>query len=308
MKKPVLLFGLVLAAGLGVFVSCKDDKTTTDNKPAETMLAGTLTIQADNTVQPIVEDVLAVFQSVYANAKITQVNRNEGDIVKALLNDSASVAILTRTLTEGEEAHFAKVGIKPRTTLFATDAIAFVASRAAKDTVLSIDDVYRIMKGEEPSMAKQLVFDSANSSTVSYLMAKTGVDKIPLKNVYSLKNTTEVLTFVDKNPNAIGVIGVNWLVQPPVELEQSIKNVRVLAVNNVKKGAAGKEYYKPSQSNIAAGLYPFTRNVYLLNYQGKQGLGMGFANYVTAPDGQRIILKSGLVPVNIPPREIEIVK
>ena len=305
MKKiiPILLF--VSFLGFGIFISC-NDKATSDNQPAQTMLAGTLTIQADNTVQPIVEDVLAVFQSVYAGAKITQVNRNEGDIVKALLNDSASVAVLTRTLTEGEEAHFAKVGIKPRTTLFATDGLAFVASRTAKDTVLSIDDIYRIMKGEEPSSPKQLVFDSANSSTVSYLMAKTGVDKIPLKNVYALKNTEEVLTFVSKNPNSIGFIGVNWLVQTPENMRQLVENIRVLGVNNVKGKAGATQYYKPSQSNIAAGLYPFSRTVYVLNYQGKRALGTGFANYISAPEGQRIILKSGLVPVTMPSREIEV--
>jgi phosphate transport system substrate-binding protein len=33
---------------------------------------------------------------------------------------------------------------------------------------------------------------------------------------------------------------------------------------------------------------------------------MGFANYISAPDGQRIVLKSGLLPETIPTREIEV--
>lgn len=306
MKKFITLSILLSITGVAVFVSCSDKTANTENAD-ETMTSGSLSLQVDNTAQPIVEDVLAVFQSVYINAKITQVNRNEADIINALLNGGTDVAVLSRTLTEGEEAHFAKAGIKPRVTAFAKDALALVASKSAADTIVNIEDIYKIMKGEEPSVPKQLVFDSATSSTVSFLMKKAGVDKIPLKNVYSLKNTTEVLTFVDKNPNAIGVIGVNWLVQPPQDLLQAIKNVRVLGVNNVKNGVAGKDYYKPSQSNIAAGSYPFSRTLYLLNYQGRNALGMGFANYLSAPDGQRIVLKSGLVPVTIPPREIEII-
>jgi phosphate transport system substrate-binding protein len=82
----------------------------------------------------------------------------------------------------------------------------------------------------------------------------------------------------------------------------------VLGVNNAKVDKGAKKYYKPSQSDIATGLYPLTRTLYVLNYEGRDGLGTGFANYVSAPDGQRIILKSGLLPVTIPPREIEIVK
>jgi phosphate transport system substrate-binding protein len=46
----------------------------------------------------------------------------------------------------------------------------------------------------------------------------------------------------------------------------------------------------------------------LLNYQGYQGLGMGFASFIGGEIGQRIILKSGLVPVRIPGRNIKIRK
>ena len=50
------------------------------------------------------------------------------------------------------------------------------------------------------------------------------------------------------------------------------------------------------------------KKIYLLNYQGRTGLGMGFASFVKSEVGQRIILKSGLAPVKIPTREIRIVK
>jgi phosphate transport system substrate-binding protein len=46
----------------------------------------------------------------------------------------------------------------------------------------------------------------------------------------------------------------------------------------------------------------------MLNYQGKEGLGMGFASYIAGEIGQRIILKSGLLPVRIPSRIIQLRK
>jgi len=294
---------LLFTAAAGVFVSCKDK----DGAPEETMTAGTISIQVDYSVQPIVEDALAVFQSIYPKAHITQVNRNEADIVQALLNDSARVAVITRELTAAEESHFKKSGIKARTVPFAKDGLALIASPAVTDTLINLEDVYKVMRGEESTAIKQLVFDSNRAGIAQYLIAKAGNANKTLKNVYSLKNTAEVFTFVKNNPGAIGVVGVNWLLQPPVELEKAVSEVKVLAVSKQAKGATAKDYFKPSQTSIADGNYPLTRTLYILNYQGKKGLGTGFATYLSAPEGQRLILKSGLLPVTLPFREIEIV-
>ena len=302
--KLVRIFIVVAVVSILTVIACKQATGPKDVQETET--SGTTTIQVDNTVQPIVEDVTAVFQSIYTNAQVTQINRSETDIVNALIHDSANVAVLTRELTKGEEAHFAKKGIQTRVTPFASDAIALVSSKNVTDTIINIDDIYRIMRGEATTSDRQLVFDSPGSSILRYIQQKAAVDKIPLKNVYSLKNTAEVLTFVSKNPNSIGFIGVNWLVQTPDDMRKLVENVQVVSVNNVKGKAGADKYYKPSQSNIAAGLYPFTRSLYVLNYQGKRALGTGFANYISAPEGQRIILKSGLVPVTMPSREIEV--
>jgi phosphate transport system substrate-binding protein len=101
-------------------------------------------------------------------------------------------------------------------------------------------------------------------------------------------------------------VGVNWLLQPTPQLQKVVENLTVLGVDNVKITAGAGTFYKPSQSNIAQGFYPFTRKLYVLNYQGKKDLGIGFANYIRATQGQRIVLKSGLLPQEIPTRELEI--
>jgi phosphate transport system substrate-binding protein len=48
------------------------------------------------------------------------------------------------------------------------------------------------------------------------------------------------------------------------------------------------------------------RHLYIVNCQGYSGLGMGFGSFLTGERGQRIILKSGLVPEQIPTRKIKI--
>lgn len=304
-KRTVLLCIFVM----GMFFSCKGDKTTSDGKAVnETLIAGKTKVLVDNTVQPIVEDVLAVFHSVYSRSHVTQVNMTENEIVNVLLQDSASVVVLPRLLTAQEESHFEKLGIKPEVTPFATDAIAFITNKTAKDTVVNLEDVLKVLKGNTSDKVQKLVFDNGNSSTVQYLLKLAGVKQVPSQNVYSLKTNEEVIKYVHDTPGAMGIVGVNWLVQPPVSLMKYVDNITVLAVDNVKIDKGQKKYYKPTQSNIATGLYPLTRKLYVLNYRGGDGLGTGFAIYISSPEGQRIILKSGLLPVTIPSREIEVRK
>lgn len=302
-KKIALLSSVILLTAIAFF-SCKK---TSDGTGEETMTSGNSTIQVDYSIQPVVEDALAVFQGLYPKAHITQVNRNEADIVQALLNDSARIAILTRELTNDEAAHFKKVGIEAHTVAFAKDGLALIASKTSNDTLINQEDIYKVLRGEDAATLKQLVFDSSRSGIAQLLMKRAkSANKTP-KNVYSVKNTAEVFNFVKANPGAVGVVGVNWLLQPPVELEAAVKEVKVLSVSKAQKGTQPKDYFKPSQSALAEGNYPLIRTLYVLNYEGKNGLGTGFANYLTSEAGQRLILKSGLLPEQRPPREIEIV-
>lgn len=291
----------------GAVISCKKDGISVKKKVvSETLTSGEIRILSDNTVQPIIEDVLAVFHNAYEEASIKQVNMTEHEIVKALLTDSASVAVLPRKLTKEEETHFTDKKITPEVTEFAVDAIALITNEKATDTVINLEEVIKVLQGKPSDKVKRLVFDNPASSTVQQLLKVAGVTSVPSTGVYALKSNEEVIKYVHDNNGAIGIVGVNWLVQPPPALVQYVEEITVLGVDNVKKDKAEKKYYKPTQNNIATGEYPLTRKLYVLNYSGKQGLGMGFATYISAREGQRIILKSGLLPVTIPSREIEV--
>lgn len=300
-------YKILIALGIAGFLtfSCKKDKAA-DEHIEETFTAGRTTIMVDNTIQPVVEDVLAVFHSVYDRAHITQVNATEAEVVNALLKDSVSVVVLPRLLTEGESVHFKQKNITPHITAFASDAIAFITNNKAKDTIINLEEILKVIKGESSDKVQKLIFDNPNSSTIQSLLKIAGVKQVPSKNVYSLKTNDEVIRYVHDNPGSIGVVGVNWLSQPTPNMAKYVSDVTVLAVDNVKIDKGEKKYYRPTQSNIAKGFYPLTRKLYVLNYSNCDGLGMGFATYIGAFEGQRIILKSGLLPVELPSREVNV--
>ena len=298
--KRCIVFSIV---ALLMSYSCKkDDK---QKSAEESILGGTTTILVDETIQSIVEDEIEVFESQYP-AKITQINKSESEVVNTLLSDSISrIAILTRKLTAQEEKRFQSKNLYPKVTEFGYDAITFISNNNSKDTLVDLQEVINLMQGK-PSKIKGLVFENPNSSTVRYMneLAATKIDN--KKGIYSLNSHEEVLKFVTENNGLIGVIGLNFIVQPTPKMGQFRDKYTVLAVRDVKSKAIDNKHYTPTQSNIGGGLYPLTRKLYMLNYQGKSGLGMGFASFIAGDIGQRIVLKSGLLPIRLPGRIIQI--
>lgn len=67
-------------------------------------------------------------------------------------------------------------------------------------------------------------------------------------------------------------------------------------------------YYRPKQGSIYDKSYPFVREIYFISRETFKGLGSGFIQWATAEQGQRIVLKSGLVPATMPIRLVQISK
>lgn len=295
-KLTKTIIGFALLALLFVF-SCQKN----NNAKSDTILEGKASIYVDESIFPIVEDEAAVFEAEY-KAKLNLVPQSENEIVNSLTNDTAKIFILTRTLLNKEMKVFAAKKITPKVTPFAKDGIAFIRNKASNDSLIALQDVISFMKGKQVPGIKGVVFDNANSGTVRYFSQLSGVSVANQKNVFSQKTNQDVIKYVAENDGMIGIIGMNWIFQPPLDLEDTVAKVNVLAV----KGINQSEYFFPTQDNLASGKYPLARSLYIINCQGYNGLGMGFASFVGGERGQRIILKSGLVPERLPSRNIRI--
>ena len=179
--------------------------------------------------------------------------------------------------------------------------MALIRSKTSNDSLVALQDVIDFINGKTISSIKGLVFDNANSSTVRYMSDLVGVPVVNQKNVFSLKTNQEVIKYVAEHDGMIGVVGINWIFQPPLDLQESVDKVNVLGVKDTNAAT----FAFPTQDNLAQGKYPLARDLYIVNGQGYSGLGMGFASFVAGDIGQRIILKSGLLPANAPIRIIQ---
>ena len=209
-----------------------------NNKAEDTILKGKATVYVDETILPIVEDEAAVFETEY-DAKLKLVSKSENEIINDLFNDTARIVVLTRTLSAKELKAFKSKKITPRITPFATDAVAFIRNKTTNDTLIALQDIIDFVHGKAVPNIKALVFDNANSSTARYISEISGLSVNNQKNIFSFKTNEEVLKYVAKNNGMVGVIGMNWIFQPPLDLQETVDNVNVLGV----KGINEKNYF-----------------------------------------------------------------
>ena len=299
MKKFTLIPYVFFLSFIVVFFAC--NQTNNQKSNDETILKGSTSILVDETLLPIIGDQVEVFESLYAGSKIKIIAKSEAESVLALAKDTSKIAILSRKLNPEEEKVFESKKITPRTTVFAIDAIAFISNKRNKDTLVALQDVVDFMKGKSNATIKGLVFDNPNSSTVRYMNELSGLKEMPSKGIFSFKTNEEVIQFVSENDGMIGIVGVNWLMQPSLKMQPIVDKINLISV----KGIGKTTYYAPTQNNLAEGKYPLARDLYIINCQGYSGLGMGFASFIAGDIGQRIILKSGLLPIKIPGRNIK---
>ncbi|WP_207533736.1 PstS family phosphate ABC transporter substrate-binding protein [Desertivirga arenae] len=291
---------LLIALTVFVLASCqnKSNKTSVE----ETAVSGSTQIVVDESLAPIVQDQYDVFSNSYQSATIKFIFQPENKLLNTFLSNQVNIAIMTRALLPKEAKVFESKRIKIRMNRFAVDAVTLIANRSMVDSTITVEELIATMQGKSKRL--KLVFDNANSSTVRYLKELAKVDQLPATGIYALNSNSEVIKYVHNNKGALGVIGVNWIKSPGKDVEELVKDVRILKVKNLKGLPGSDAFYKPSQSNLALGLYPLSRNLYIINCQGTPGLGTGFASFLASERGQRIVLKSGLLPDSLPSREI----
>lgn len=307
-------FWLIGLCALGTLVSC--NRKPKDGR-MDTSTSGVIEIAADESFQPIVQEEVDVFESIFPLAGIVPRYTTEVDAVNLLLKDSVRLAITTRTLTAEEMNSFHSRKFYPQEIKLATDGLALIVNRQNPDTLISVRDIRRILTGEVKNWKEvypdsrlkeiRVVFDNPNSSTVRFATDSIcGGRPLSTTEVKALRTNQQVIDYVAQTPVAMGVIGVNWLGNRSDSTNLSFRDeIRVMAVS-AEDVATSENSFKPYQAYLYYGNYPLARFIYILLNDPRNSLPWGFASFLTSDRGQRIILKSGLVPATQPVRVVDV--
>lgn len=307
--KKIAVFATAVAVS-----SCGSGGGSTE-KPLDTPTSGQITLAADESFMPIVKAEIDVFEATYPDAHIKPIYESEGEAFRRLLADSARVIIVSRQLNDNEKAQFKQQTITPTTTKLAVDAVALIVNNANADSLLTVQQIGEIMHGRFSSWkqvnpkAKEekvvVVFDKSNSSNLEFMRKYYKLPADLQTNIFAANSNEEVVKYVSKTPNAIGVIGVNWISDSEDPKHLSFRReVKAVAVADSTPPTSQYDYYQPFQAYISNGSYPYCRNIYAISREARTGLGNGFVAFAASDPGQRIVLKAGILPATAPIRVV----
>ena len=292
----------------------------------DTPTSGTVAVSVDETFAPILQAQIDTFSKLYPNAHVKASFQAEEKVMLDLINDKVKLAVVSRELNAQEIADFAKQTIVPRTVRVGIDGLAIVLNRANPDSLLTVAQLADIFTGKTSTWSQvsgkkalaaiNVVFDANRSSTARFVRDSVTRGAALTTRVFAASSNPALLDYVATHPNAIGVVGVNWISDrdDPVAM-RFMSKVRVASIT-ARPRPTPNDYIQPYQVYLAektpeqlaehADLqnYPLRRNLYVISREARAGLGTGFASFVASKTGQLIFQKSGLLPAQMQARII----
>ena len=297
------LVGLTLT--LGLFLAC-------GNKPKSLPYdyeAAAAAFASDESFYPILDEELEVYQALHAQGELKPIYTDQEDAINKLMHNEVWLAFTTRQFSQREFESLKSRSFIPRVIPIAYDGLAIIVNNANPDTCISIKDFRRILSGEVTNWKDiyptsklgeiDVVFDNPKSSTVTFCVDSLLGGK-PIQgseNIGAVKKSEEVIDWVERHENAIGIIGSNWLNDKHDTTNVTFKkNITVMKVSRLDSANAHNSF-RPYQYYIYNGNYPLIRTIYALLCEPRNGVPSGFAHFCRLPKGQMIFFRAGLLPI-----------
>lgn len=299
--------------------------------------SGTTTMVCDNTFENILSQEVDVFEYQYPDAHILVRYGTQAEAFDSLFSLNTRSIVVGRDLTAQEKRALKlkyknerNANVNVRSSKIAVDAVAFIVNPKNNIEKVTVDELADILSGRttqwnelEPSDrgAIKVVVDQSGSSMATYL-SDSLLHGQPLgPTVFAAGSIPAVFETVEHNPDVIGVLGVSWITSDMdsadltrEELAQSIldnapvqgatltQRVKVLKVYRPGQARA----YKPYQQYIFDGSYPLFRQIYMITTASSSNVAGGFYSFVTGPIGQKIIMKTGILPATVRTIQVEL--
>ena len=303
--------------------------------------SGTDAVFCDDGFKNILDEEIQAFEFTYKDATIVPFYMSEQACIDSLLQDKCQSIIITRNFTKEEKAHVKSENRRiVRSNCIAVDAVALIVNKENPVSALSMDEIRKILTGEitrwsqlagNDTTAIKVVFDAEGSSTVRYMRQKflpKGKKITDYIKPYAQKKNADVFDVVKKDPDALGIISVSWLgndlsVAKNVPMDKRMEDyanendsintdlttdVSIIKVSNPNEdNDFSPVAYKPYQLYIESGDYPLFRKVWMISTASNSTVLHSFYTFVTGFVGQKIIIKSGIMPYHVNKRVVQLV-
>lgn len=302
---------IYLLACLLIVVHCNPQSTS--EKKLDTPSSGNIKIAVDESFKPFIETSTEVFEVLNKKAYISVVYKAEDEAVRDLIKDSVRMVVISRDLTKSELKELEEQRIKSTSVKIAIDALALITHLESHDSLLTMQRFEEIVRGNAKNKNGQpivLVFDNNSSSNLNYIRKRFQLTEKDSIKFYATQSNGDVIDYVSKNQNTIGVIGVNWISDMKDDTKQQtfLEKIKVIGLSEKTNPTSEDDYFQPYAAYLSRGQYPLTREVYAIMRGSRASLATGFITFLRGEKGQRIVLKEGLLPAAMPTRVVEFKK
>lgn len=264
---------------------------------------GTITSVGSDTLAGLMAIWAQRFKELYPHVKFQIQASGSATASQALTQGSASIGPMSRVLSNQERASFSKrYGYPPTVLVVAVDAIAIYAEKnnpIDQLTLAQVDALFSITRlcgAPEPIMTwsqlgvskfgddKNIQLFGRNSASGTYDLFKQRAlcEGDYLQGVNEMPSSSSVVQSVASSIGGLGYAALGYV----------NNNVKTLALSD-----DGQQFYSPNPDNLRTGLYPFTRNLYIIvNKPPNENLATlerTFLEFVLSAEGQNIVEENG---------------
>jgi phosphate transport system substrate-binding protein len=247
--------------------------------------AESIVIKGSTTVLPIAQAALEAYIKANKDVQISLSGAGSGDGIKALIDKTTDIANSSREIKKEEISHAATKGVKPVAHVVAYDALIPVVHPKNKVKDLSLDQLSQIYQGKITNWTEvggedlKIVVISRDSSSGTFeswdhfVMKKAKV----FPRAQMMASNGAIVTAIANNRYAIGYLGMGYI-------NKSVKPLQVNGVNG-------------SAQTVLSQKYPLARELYMYTNGEPTGEVAKFIAFVKSAQGQKIVEKTGFVPL-----------
>jgi phosphate transport system substrate-binding protein len=278
---------------------------------------GELTAGVDEGLLPVMNKEAAEFMRLNSEAKISLTVKTSKEIIADLNSGAYKTIVVGRDLTKEEANIFSSNKIELKKNMLALDGIGVIVNPKNPITKLNFNELKRIFTGEQKDW-KELDGNNRNvySGKIKVLIARknASIHDIFKERVLAggdfakydiiCSTSVQMMNEIRADENAVGFVSMAWITVSSDTLDTSVKPLKIASVDP-KSGEVG-DYVSLHQAYIADKTYPLITEAYIISRDFSMNVSVGFTSFLVSYDGQRIVLKSGLVPVTQPVRIIQL--
>lgn len=259
--------------------------------------AAAITIKGSDTMINLGQAWAETYRAVAPKTRVMVQGGGSGTGITALIEGNTDIAQTSRAFKDEEIAAAKAKGVTPQEIIVGWDGIAVVVhpkNPVQSLTTAQLSDIYtgKITDWQQVGGAPGpivLLTREVNSGTYVFFkehIVQRGDSKSPAdyaKSALMLNSSQALYEEVANNPKAIGYLGLGYVKD----------KVRAVPVAD----AAQSKAIVPTVATVQDKSYPISRPLYYYTNGAPQGEVRAYIDFITGPDGQRVVSAQDFVPI-----------